>query len=287
MSKPSGGLGRGLGALLPPKVVPQAGSEAAEVAERGVKEIPIDSIVPNPHQPRRHFSPSDLEDLLASIKEHGILQPLVVTSKGDGKYELIAGERRLRASKMLGLKEVPVVVRTANEQQKLELAIIENIQRQALNAVEEAKAYQGLIDLFSLKQDEVAARVGKSRSYVANTLRLLDLDEAILQALVDGKITRSHARTLLAEGDPDRRKELFKQIVSGHMTVREVEAKAGQGNRGRSASAKDPNIAALEDKMREALGTKVQLQMKGSSGKLTIHFYSKEELKELMKKFER
>lgn len=287
MNKPTGGLGRGLGALIPQKVAPAPGTEAAEVIERGAKEIPIDSIVPNPHQPRRHFSPAELEDLLASIKEHGILQPLVVTSKGDGKYELIAGERRWRASKMLGLEKVPVVVRSASEQQKLELAIIENIQRQNLNAVEEAKAFQGMIDLFSLKQDDVAKRVGKSRSYIANTVRLLDLDEEILEAIVSRKITRSHARTLLSEGDPERRKQLFKQILKGDMTVREVEAKAGQGNRSRSSSSKDPNIAALEDQMREVLGTKVQLKMKGNSGQITIHFYSKEELKELMKKFER
>ncbi|MCH8049322.1 ParB/RepB/Spo0J family partition protein [Patescibacteria group bacterium] len=284
MAKPTGGLGRGLSALIPQKIAPQPGTEAAEVVERGAQEIPIDSIAANPLQPRKHFPSTELEDLLASIKEHGIIQPLVVTDQGNGQYELIAGERRLRAAKMLGLKSVPVVVRTATEQQKLELALIENIQRQDLNPVEEARAYQSLIDLFSLKQEEVAKRVGKSRSYVTNTLRLLELDEKILAALAAGKITRSHARTLLAESDPKLREELFQQMIAGKMTVRQAEAKAGMKKK---ALGKDPNIAALEDQLRQALGTKVQLQMKGGTGKVTIHFYSKEELKELMKKFGR
>ncbi|MFH1712285.1 MAG: ParB/RepB/Spo0J family partition protein [Patescibacteria group bacterium] len=284
MSKPQGGLGRGLSALIPQKIAPAPGTEAAEVINRGVQEIPIDAIDTNPHQPRKHFASTDLEDLLASIKEHGILQPLVVTDEGGGKYELIAGERRLRASKMLGLKKIPAMIRTATEQQKLELALIENIQRQNLNPVEEAKAYQSLADLFSLKQDEVAKRVGKSRSYVTNTMRLLDLDEKMLDAIIERKISRSHARTLLAEEDLNRRQELFGQMLEGKMTVRQAEAKTSSKKKSKE---KDPNIAALEDQMREALGTKVQLQMKGGSGKVTIHFYSKEELKELMNKFTR
>jgi len=284
MTKPQGGLGRGLSALIPPKIAPQPDSEAAEIIERGVEQIPVDAIETNPHQPRKHFASTDLEDLLASIKEHGILQPLVVTDEGGGKFELIAGERRLRASKMLGLKKVPAMIRTATEQQKLELALIENIQRQNLNPVEEAKAYQSLADLFSLKQEDVAKRVGKSRSYVTNTMRLLDLDEKMLDAIIEGKISRSHARTLLGEDDLEKRRSLFKQMLEGKMTVREAEAKTSSG---RKSKDKDPNIAALEDQMREALGTKVKLQMKGGSGKVTISFYSKEELKELMNKFSR
>ena len=186
MSQPQGGLGRGLGALIPQKIAPEPDSDAGKVIAAGVNEISVDAIVANPHQPRKDFSASDLEDLLSSIKEHGILMPLVVTDKGEGEYELIAGERRLRASRMLGLEKVPVVVRTATEQQKLELAIIENIQRQNLNAVEEAQAYQAMVDQFSLKQEEVATRMGKSRSHIANTMRLLELDEGILNALSSG-----------------------------------------------------------------------------------------------------
>lgn len=284
MTKPTGGLGRGLGALIPQKIAPKPGTEAAEVAARGVMEIAPELIVPNPHQPRKNFSPADLEDLLSSIKEHGILQPLIVTELAEGKYELIAGERRLRASKLLGLQKVPVVVRSATEQQKLELALIENIQRQNLDPVEEARAYQSLADLFSLKHEEVAKRVGKSRSYVSNTLRLLDLDNDILEALAAKKISRSHARTLLSEDDLARRRQLFEEMLRGKMSVREAEAKTGHGHK-RTQHQNDPNVAALESKMREALGTKVELKMSGGKGKITIHFYSKEDLKELMNKF--
>lgn len=280
MTKPQGGLGRGLGALIPTKIAPEPGTEAAEVVSAGYSEISVEDIQANPHQPRKHFSPSELEDLLSSIKEHGILMPLVVTKLENGKYELIAGERRLRASRMLGLHQVPVVVRTATDQQKLELALIENIQRQNLDAVEEAQAYQALADQFSLRQEDVAVRVGKSRSHVANTMRLLELDEAILEALANKKISRSHARTLLAETDEKRRMDLFHEMLNGGMTVREAEAKAG--NKKRIKEAKDPNLAALEAELREALGTKVELLMKGGAGKISIHFYSKEELKELI-----
>lgn len=285
MTKPSGGLGRGLGALLPPKIAPEPGTEAAQAASIGITHISPEQVVANPHQPRKYFSPADLEDLIGSIKEHGILQPLVVTDAGEGKYELIAGERRLRASQALGLNEVPVIIRTATAQQKLELALIENIQRQNLNAVEEAQAYEALADQFSLRQEDIAERVGKSRSHVANTMRLLDLEDEMLEALSAGKITRSHARTLLAEPDEARRKQLFKEMLEGKMTVREAEAKAGS-RAPKTAQGKDPNIAALEAQLREELGTKVQLSTKGSTGKITIHFYSKEELKELIERLQ-
>lgn len=278
-------MGRGLGSLLPPKIAPEPGTEAAKVAQAAVVEVSTDKILENPHQPRKHFGASDLEDLLASIKEHGILQPLVVTDGGDGTFELIAGERRLRASKMLGLEKVPVVVRTATEQQKLELALIENIQRQNLNAIEEAIAYEALADQFSLTQEDVAKRVGKSRSHVANTMRLLDLSEGMQQALIDGKISKSHARTLLAESDPVKREELFQQMLKGDMTVREAEARAGASKKQkRNAAGKDPNVLALESELRDALGTKVDIQMKDGKGKLGIHFYSKEDLKELIRR---
>lgn len=295
MNKPLGGLGRGLGSLIPQKI-PVSAAESADQsaivtssnshlpvgALAGVTEISPNSIEVNPHQPRAYFAPGDLEDLVASIKEHGILQPLVVTDRGDGEYELIAGERRLRASKQLGLKTVPVIIRNATDQQKLELALIENIQRQDLNAIEEARAYQSLIELFSLTQEQAALRVGKSRSNVANTLRLLELDPDVQQALMEGKISRSHARTLLSEPDEGRRRALFEKMLGGGMTVREAEARAGSLP---SASAgRDPNVTALEAELREALGTKVNLSMKGGAGRITIHFYSKDELKNMIKK---
>ncbi len=211
-----------------------------------------------------------------------MLQPLTVTKKADGRFELIAGERRLRASKMAGLKTVPVLVRDATDQQKLELAIIENIQRQDLNAIEEARSYQALIDLFSLTQEQAAQRVGKSRSNVANTLRLLELDPEFQQALMEGKISRSHARTLLAEPDINRRRQLFQSMLNGGMTVREAEARAGSAIH--PSAGRDPNVEAIERELRDSLGTKVNLDMKNGAGKISIHFYSKDELKDLIKK---
>ena len=268
-------LGKGLGSLIPQRksvieeILPETKSQ--------VLDIPVEHIYPNPRQPRHHFSAADLEDLIQSIKEHGVLLPLVVTKKGEG-YELIAGERRLRASKMLGNKTVPAIVREASEQQKLELALIENIQRQDLNAVEEAIAYRALIDEFSLTQEEVAKRVGKSRSSVANTLRLLDLSQEMRLALQEGKITKSHARTLLAEEDRVKRQRLFEEMLSSGMSVRMAEERVEKKQRTHSPSHQDPNIEDFEKRLRERFGTKVRIQEKKGRGRLTIEFYSREEL---------
>lgn len=278
-------LGRGLSSLIPNAPRPTLTEQVIPSARREVLDVPVGQIRENPHQPRQHFSPADLEDLISSIKEHGIVMPLIVTRSGAG-YELIAGERRLRAARALGLKTVPAVVREASEQEKLELALIENIQRQDLNAVEEAIAYKALVDEFALTQDQVAARVGKSRSAVANILRLLDLPDDVLSALREGKITKSHARSLLSESDPKRRRALFESMMRGGMTVREVEARVGtarvKGQGARSKGSKDPNIAAHEARLREILGTKVEIQEKGGKGKISISFFSKEELLELL-----
>lgn len=274
-------LGRGLGSLIPQKqsiteqVIPEARTQILDAL--------VSDVVENPRQPRHHFSPADLEDLIASIKEHGILQPLVVTRAG-AKYELIAGERRLRASRTLGLKTVPVIVRDASEQQKLELALIENIQRQDLNALEEAIAYKALVDEFNLTQEDVGKRVGKSRSNVANILRLLELPEEMLHALRDGKITKSHARTLLAESDEMKREALFEAMLHGGVTVREAEARVTSAPRKSSSkvSRKDPNLLAHEKRLREILGTKVEIKESGGKGNISIAFYSREELIDLL-----
>ncbi len=278
MTKPA--LGRGLGSLIPQKqtlteqIIPEAHQE--------VRDIDVTNIRENPRQPRAHFSASDLEDLINSIQQHGIIQPLIVTRSDDG-YELIAGERRLRASRTLGLKTVPAIVRDATDQQKLELALIENIQRQDLNAVEEAVAYQALIDEFNLTQEQVAKRVGKSRSNIANILRLLELPEEILQALKEGRITKSHARTLLAEVRPEQQHALFLRMLSGEVTVREAEARVGQKkSTSGDEKRKDPNIAAHEKRLREVLGTKVDIFESAGKGKISIAFYSREELMELL-----
>ena len=248
-----------------------------------VLEVPVSSVRENPRQPRQHFSASDLEDLIGSIKEHGLLQPLVVTRAGNG-YELIAGERRLRASRTLGLKTVPVIVRNASEQEKLELALIENIQRQDLNAVEEALAYRALVDEFNLTQEDVAKRVGKSRSNVANILRLLDLEGEILVALREGKISKSHGRTLLAQPDSDKRMALFEAMLNGGVSVREAEARLTHAVRRASSKSlkKDPNVLAHEKRLREILGTKVDIKESGGKGSIVISFYSREEFIDLL-----
>lgn len=290
MSKPQGGLGRGLGSLIPQHpVAPPAAAMVApgdvEIAAEGslrVQDIDPSKIVENPYQPRRHFKQEELEDLMASIKEHGILQPLVVTKQADGTYELIAGERRLRASRALGLATVPVIVREADNKKKLEWAIIENVQRQDLNALEEAIAYRQLMDEFGLTQEQVAERVGKSRPQIANTLRLLDLDGEMQDALKEGKITRSHARTLLAEDSPARRQELFEKMLGGGVTVRSAEETVRTYTR-RPKAVKDPNIAEIERTLREKIGTKVEIKMNSASaGAVIVHFYSKDDLKVLI-----
>lgn len=279
-------LGRGLGSLIPQKSG-GAGSgfagQTIHASKTQVLEVPVGDIVENPRQPRHHFSPADLEDLIASIKEHGILQPLVVTRVGR-TYELIVGERRLRASRTLGLKTVPVIVRDANEQQKLELALIENIQRQDLNAFEEALAYKALVEEFNLTQDEVGKRVGKSRSNVANILRLLELPEEMLHALRDGKITKSHARTLLAEQNDVKREALFEAMLNGGVSVREAEARVVTSRKSSSkiSTKKDPNLLAHEKRLREILGTKVEIKESGGKGNISIAFYSRDELLDLL-----
>ncbi|MEK7452412.1 MAG: ParB/RepB/Spo0J family partition protein [Patescibacteria group bacterium] len=275
-------LGKGLGSLIPHK---QSFTEQVfPSAHKEILEVSVDEISANPRQPRSYFSPSDLEDLIGSIKEHGILQPLIVT-RSNGQYELIAVERRLRASRIVGLKTVPVIVRDATEQQKLELALIENIQRQDLNAVEEAIAYRALIDEFNLTQENVASRVGKSRSNIGNIVRLLDLPSDILDALKEGRIMKSHARTLLGEVDPKKQHEMFEAMLQGGVTVRQIEARvSGKIQRVTSLIPKDPNVAAQEKRLREILGTKVEIQESAGRGKICITFYSRQELMQLIER---
>ena len=272
-------LGKGLGALIPQKGSPTA--QVIREINQEVLQIELEKIQANPRQPRLHFSASDLEDLIASIKEYGILQPIVVTRSQDG-FELIAGERRLRASRALGLKTIPALVRDATEQQKLELALIENIQRADLNVVEEAFAYQALIDEFNLTQQVVADRVGKSRPVIANALRLLELPEEILDALKEGRIGKTHARTLLSETHPDKQRIMFERMLRGDMTTREAEIKSTGIMPKREKKGKDPNIVAHERSLREILGTKIIIDERAGKGKLSIHFFSKEELLDLL-----
>lgn len=310
--KPKIGLGRGLGALIGPAagtpmtfhdsspasseefsrpslvdgepIAPVSSASTETLSSGQIHTLDPEKIRVNAEQPRTIFADDALDELAESIREHGILQPLVVTETGPGEFELIAGERRLRAAKRLGLSQVPVVVRPyAALKDKLVLALIENIQRQDLNAVEEGRAYRRLSEEYSLSHEEIAQRVGKSRSAVTNAMRLLDLEGDMLSALEEGRITKSHARTLLAEPVPTLRRTLFSQMLGGGVTVREAEARAG--TRGRSGSLqgmKDANVVALESALREKLGTKVTLEHRGGPGKIAINYYSKEDLRRIV-----
>jgi ParB family transcriptional regulator, chromosome partitioning protein len=282
------GLGRGLSSLIPNKEEEAENKKTKEFKSERTEqlEVAIGQVNQNPRQPRHNFVTNDLNDLVASVKEHGILQPLVVSVRDDGQYELIAGERRLRAAKQVGLTKVPIVTRKVTDQEKLELALIENVQRQDLNALEEALAYKVLFDEFDLSHDQIAQRVGKARPTVSNAMRLLDLPDEMKEALKDGRIGKAQARTLLSEKDPEKQKELFQSVLHGGMTVREAEAKAGLGNRraNKKDKTKDPNISDLEIQMQDTLGTKVTIQEKNGRGRIIIDFYTKSDLRKLFDK---
>ena len=263
--------------------------------------IETEKIKPNPHQPRRDFDETGLRELADSIREYGILQPLIVTkiekeveTGTSVEYQLIAGERRLRAAQLLGLERVPAIVRQPlEERQKLEAAIIENIQRQDLNPLETARAFAKLADEFGLAQREIAQRIGKSREVVSNTLRLLQLPSEAQRALGERKITESHARIILSIQNPEKQRALLGEILTHHLTVRETEILARRvlGMLPMEESQKisldelgNPMESEAKSKLEEVLGTKVEVKTKGSRGKITINFFSEEELNEILKK---
>jgi ParB family transcriptional regulator, chromosome partitioning protein len=274
------GLGKGLDALIP-----GAGTVSND---GGVAQVALDSIQRNPRQPRQAFKEDELEELAASIREHGIIQPLIVAPALNGMYTLIAGERRLQASRRAGLRNVPVVIRNATDQQLLELALIENVQRADLNAIEEAEAFNHLIKEFGLSQESVAARVGKSRVAVTNTLRLLDAASIVKQALVDGKITEGHARTLLALHSAKAQEAALHSIINLDLSVRQAEQLVrklgGQKPASKKKAGRNPNVSDIERRLRSSLGTKVSLKHGKKGGALTIYYYSDEELDALLEK---
>lgn len=279
-------LGKGLSSLIPQQGLRKIIRHETGVADNNDKiwHIPISEIVPNSEQPRKTFSHQEMEDLVSSIKKYGVLQPIVVTEKTDGGYELIAGERRLRASQIAGLATVPALVRSVTQQEKLEIALIENIQRQSLNPIEEAFAYNRLLVEFNLTQEQVSDQVGKSRSTVANMIRLLALPEVIQKALVDGKLSVGKAKALLSLNTEKEQMEVFASMLGEKMTVRDVAREVeGRGEKSRKGSVRrDPNIIASEQLLEERLGTKVHITQKGNSGTIVIDYYSKEELKKLI-----
>lgn len=265
-------LGKGIHAIIP--------EEVKRVLEGELREIPASSISPNPYQPREGGE-ENLSELVASIKEKGILEPLIVRRKGEG-YELVAGGRRLKAAIQAGLERVPVVIREATDSELLELALIENLQRKDLNPIEEASAYQRLSKEFGLTHEEIAKKVGKSRANITNTLRLLTLPGKTKRYLRVGKISAGHARALLSIPSPSLIDKLCDRIVREGLSVREIERLTSLKRKKRVEHPKDPHILTLEDSLSESLGTKVRIHKRGKKGRIYIEFYSEEDLERLI-----
>ncbi len=278
-------LGKGLGALITPtasgrrKTVFQTGDGASSAPR--IWQVPLSEVKPNPTQPRKNFKPEELAELASSIKEHGILQPILVAELTDGGYEIIAGERRWRAAGQAGLTTIPVIVKTMGEVEKVEVALIENIQRADLNAIEEAFAYKRLAEEFGLTQQQIAEKVGKSRPSVANSIRLLELPEEIQKALIEGTINMGQGRALLAVESKQAQLDLLASMQGKKITVREIEHTVSKRA---SAPGRDANTAYLEKRLREILGAQVALNKKGAGGTITITYHSSDELDEIVKK---
>lgn len=273
-------LGRGLSALLP--------EQNQHPAEENLLELDIDLVMPNPEQPRTRFTEENLAELAQSIRENGIIQPIVVRRKDNGKYEIVAGERRWRAAQKAELLKVPAVVKEVSDDKILEIALIENIQRQELNAVEEAKAYRKLIDTLGLTQESVAQRVGKDRVAVTNSLRLLRLPTDIQSLLEEGKLTAGHARALLSIEDKELQKQMARNVIEFTLSVRDIEKSVKRMTNGKSVSIgkktpiakSDANTRAAETKLRRQLATQVRIVSdgRGTGGRIEIEYYSEDDL---------
>jgi len=273
-------LGKGLSALIPEKTVESA------VHKEEIVYVQSGQIKPNPFQPREDFDQQSIAELAQSIKEKGVIQPLLVRRKGDN-YELIAGERRLRAANSLGLKEIPIIVRDVTDQDSLEMALIENIQREGLNPIEEAHAYQHLLDKFNVTQEKISEVLGKARVTITNTLRLLKLPHEIQDEMKKGRISFAHGRSLLEVEDANRQRSLAQDIISKGLSVRELESlikssrpkaikrKIGTGQR-------EPIVAILEEQLQHALATKVRISKRKKRGHINIEFYSQEDLERIV-----
>lgn len=279
MAARKGGLGKGLDALIPGDFSPTPVSSDSFVLTA--------SIIPNPRQPRDTMNPEELQDLANSIREHGIIQPLIVTHEPmSDTYILIAGERRLQAAKLVGLEKVPVIIRTATDQERLELALIENVQRSDLSPLETAEAYRKLADEFNLSHEEISERVGKGRVAVTNTMRLLKLPEQAKKALNEGRISEGHGRALLGLPTPQAQLNALQTILHQDLNVRQTEELirklGGQKPPAVPAKEVDPNVKEIEDRLCERLGTRVTLKHSKKGGTVTIHYYSEEELSGLL-----
>lgn len=299
--KKSRGLGKGLDALFgdaevtverkPAKVneeqaAPTARAEAPEKESAGgILYIDINDIKPNSNQPRKTFDEDKLEELAASIEEHGLIQPVVLRKAGKG-YEIVAGERRWRAARKIGIKELPCIVKELTDEENMLLAIIENMQREDLNPIEEAEGIKQMIDTYGLTQEQVSKSVGKSRPYIANCLRILKLPEAIVSFVAEGELSAGHAKALAGIEDEGRQLELAKDTIKHGWSVRQLEKMAQEVKapvkKPRKTATKNANVKRVEEDLKAALGTKVTLNQKGNKGKIEIEFYSKEELERLI-----
>lgn len=291
-------LGRGLSSLIPPK------SKATEVdypkisqplrdRKESIFDLEVSKIKGNPYQPRYEMEESSLKDLAASVKQHGILQPIIVTkivkdtARGQAvEYQMVAGHRRLAAAKMIGLPHIPAIVRDSTEQQKLELALVENLQRTDLNALERAKAFRQLTEEFDLTHEEIAKKVGKSREFVTNSMRLLNLPEVIQQSLRQGRISEAHARTIAGIKNPAAQKALFDEMVANNLSVRQVEQRTREiyVQAHKRKVAFDPEMKKIAQKLELFLGKKVQIKKSGWGGRLLVEFGDKKDLEKLAEK---
>jgi len=298
------GLGKGLDALLENndgnesytavETQTVSASPSGKNKEQDIVQLPVNQLVPNPGQPRKNFDETELQELADSIKTYGIIQPIIAANAGDGTYIIIAGERRTRAAKIAGLSVVPVIIRDYTDQKRLEISLIENIQRSDLNPIEEAAAFKNLMDFSNLSQDELATRMGKNRSTVANALRLLKLPIEIQKSIEEGKVSSGHARALLSVTDVKLRDRLFKEILAGEVSVRETEKRAAAFNTEKTGKEKTtsetdgvktvkrpPEVGAMEEKFIGKLGTKVIIDGDLNRGKIHIDYYSMEDLERL------
>lgn len=285
-----GGLGKGLGALIA-EAAPVEITRSEKPAEKNepdspdtVKYIKTFDIMPNANQPRKTFDEEKIQDLANSILEHGVIQPIVLRKK-DAGYEIVAGERRWRAAIKAGLSEVPCLIRELDDEQNMLIAIIENMQREDLNPIEEAEGLNQMIVTYGMTQEQVSKSVGKSRPYITNSLRLLKLPEYVLELISEGKISAAHGRTVITIDDEEARKNLCNRIVKEGLSVRETERLAAEIGKPKKKSAKrvkNPNVSRVEEELKEVLGTKININQKGSKGKIEIEFFSKDELERLI-----
>ncbi|QUH19344.1 ParB/RepB/Spo0J family partition protein [Alkaliphilus sp. B6464] len=280
------GLGKGLEALIPDMISLNIVEE--KINDEKIQILSIDKIYPNPNQPRKNFDEGSIEELANSIKAHGIIQPIIVTEDAKG-YMIIAGERRWRAAKSIELKEVPCIVKHYNQKQLLEVSLIENLQRQDLNVIEEAKAYQYLISQYKITQEQLSEALGKSRSYLANILRLLRLDKRVIDFIIEGKISGGHGRTILSIESNDNQYELAKKIISEGLSVRQVEElvkelnnTSKKDNKIDKNKTKDVFLAEIEENLKSLFGTKVNIIKGAKKGKIEIEYYNEDDLERII-----